>query len=91
MTVDIYLRAFPVRLLDQRTGKSRDGVFVLDKARLQAAQLIGQSSKEIIHRYYNRRGFRVLDVGKADKLTASVDLDSLYQWEKAARADASGA
>ena len=46
----------------------------LDKAQLQAAQLVGMSSKELIYSIYNRRGFRVLDIGKAEKGRIEVEL-----------------
>ena len=83
MTTTITLRAFPVVLRDERTGKHHEDIIVLDKPRLQAAQLIGRSSKELIHDHYNRKGYKVLDIGKAEKLTAAIDLQELYRNEKA--------
>ena len=70
--ITIEARRFPV------TAKSKDGTsiwydkIVLSKQQLQAAQLVGQSSKELIHRIYDREGFIVLDIGKAEKKTLSV-------------------
>ena len=44
--ISIHLRAFCVRVSDPTHGE-RDEVIVLDKSQLQAAQLVGQSSKEL--------------------------------------------
>lgn len=51
---------------------------VLSKHQLQAAQLVGQSSKELIHRIYNRKGFSVLHISSAEKKTLRVDLAALW-------------
>ena len=56
----IQLRRFNIQIMDKRTGKTREDVIVLTKQQLQAAQVVGQSSKELICRYYNRAGFTVL-------------------------------
>ena len=66
-TATIYTRRFPVTIRDGRTGAEMQDYITLDKAQLQAAQLVGMSSKELIYSIYNRRGFRVLDIGKAEK------------------------
>lgn len=76
--LSIHLRAFPVRVCDPNHGE-RDEVIVLDKTQLQAAQLVGQSSKELIHRICDRAGLLVLDIGRAEKRTVILDLDELYQ------------
>lgn len=78
-TYDLQIRAFPVKIKDSRTGEEFDDVIVLDKNRLQAAQMIGQSSKEIIERIYNKQGYKVLNIGKADKQTVELELDSFYK------------
>ena len=78
-TATMYLRAFTVRIQDQRTGEPSEDVIVFDKAQLQAAQVIGQSSKELIFRAYNEKGYTVLDIGKADKQEIELDLYGLYQ------------
>lgn len=75
----IHLRAFDVRIRDERTGETREDVIVFTKQQLQAAQVVGQSSKELIYRAYNREGFTVLDTGKAKKATAELDLEGLFQ------------
>lgn len=75
---EVSIRAFPVRIKDIRTGEESDDTVVIDKPRLQAAQLIGESSKEIIERIYQRQGFKVLDIGKPDKRTFIFRLDNMY-------------
>lgn len=68
-TATIYTRRFPVTIRDGRTGAEMQDYITLDKA-----QLVGMSSKELIYIIYNRRGFRVLDIGKAEKGRIEVEL-----------------
>ncbi len=75
----IQLRAFDVRIRDERTGYEMEDVIVFTKQQLQAAQLTGQSSKELIYRACNARGYKVLDIGKATKQEVKLDLYGLYQ------------
>lgn len=75
----IQLRAFDVRVKDERTGEITEDVIVFTKDQLRAAQVVGQSSKELICRAYNREGFTVLDIGKAHKVEVPLDLDGLYR------------
>ena len=78
-TATMYLRAFTVRIQDQRTGETKEDVIVFSKHQLQAAQIIGQSSKQLIYRAYTAQGYTVLDIGKADKVEADLDLYGLYR------------
>ena len=75
----VYLRRFPVMVRDVRNGERMETSVVLEKSQLQAAQIVGQSSKELIERIYERQGFQVLDIGKADKLTVALDLEGLWE------------
>lgn len=75
-TMKITLRAFPVKIQDTRTGKTTEDRIVLTKEQLHAADLVGQSSKELITRLYNRNGFKVLEIGKAVKQTVGLDMDA---------------
>lgn len=77
-TVPIEARRFPVTTKDGN-GKICNDTIILTKRELQAAQIVGESSKELICRLYQRKGFRVLDIGKAEKKTLSVDLDALWE------------
>ena len=58
--------------------ETKEDTIVFTKGQLQAAQLVGQSSKELICRAYNRAGYTVLDIGKARKQVVSLDLEGLY-------------
>lgn len=80
--ITIQLRVFPVTIRDERTGEVSSDVIVLDKPRLQAAQLVGQDSNELIYRMYNRQGYRVLNIGKPEKLEIHPDLELCYQLAK---------
>ena len=75
---ELNIRAFPVKIRDGRTGEEKTDIIVLDKARLQAANLVGQSSKELIERIYQKEGYTVLDIGKADKIPVDIRLDNIY-------------
>lgn len=75
----IQLRVFPVTIRDNRTGQITEDKIFLDKEHLQAAELVGQSSKELICRLYNRNGFKVLDIGTAERRTVTVNLAELYR------------
>lgn len=77
-TYNLQIRAFMVTVRDERTGEEHGDIIVLDKPRLQAAQLVGQSSKELIERIYHKQGFKVLAVGKADKMAVQFQLDRVY-------------
>lgn len=76
---NIQLRRFTVQIKDDRTGEVRQDYIVLSKQQLQAAQMVGQSSKELIHRIYNRAGYTVLDLdSKAEKREIPMDLAGLF-------------
>ena len=74
----ITARVFPLVVHDHRTGKEEAITVPVTKEQLRAAQLVGQSSKELIYRAYNRAGFTVLDIGGARKATATLDLEGLF-------------
>ena len=75
----IHVRAFPVIIKDQRTGEVKKDVIILAKEQLRAAQLVGQSSKELICRIFNRAGHTVLEIGKTEKREISMNLEELYK------------
>lgn len=77
-TMKITLRAFPVKIQDTRTGKTTEDRIVLTKEQLHAADLVGQSSKELITRLYNREGYKVLEIGKSAKQSGELDLEAAY-------------
>lgn len=77
--ITMQARAYSVTLEDQRSGEKSVELIVLDKQQLQAAQIVGQSSNELIYRMFNRQGYRVLDIGKPVKKEIVVDLTELYR------------
>lgn len=76
-TINVTVRAFPVKAKDMRSGTESAGHIVLTKEQLQAAALVGMDSETLICRIYNRQGYRVLDIGASDKKQVTVDLYSL--------------
>lgn len=76
--ISIEARRFPVTLRDERTGEIIQSSIILDKQRLQAAQLVGQSSKELIHRFYNRQGFWVLEISMPERRSLNLSLEDLW-------------
>ena len=76
--ISIEARRFPVTLRDERTGEIIQSSIILDKQRLQAAQLVGQSSKELIQRLYNRQGFRLLEISMPERRSLNLSLEDLW-------------
>ncbi len=83
-TMTIQVRAFPVVMRDTR--KPMPTIFdtiVVTKQELQAAQLVGESSKELITRICNRRGYEVLSIRKPEKDEITINLERLWlEWDK---------
>lgn len=77
--ITIEVRRFPVVIKSTNSGAVSNDTITLSKQQLQAAQLVQQSSKELIHRLYQCQGFKVLDIGKPERKTISVDLDALWE------------
>jgi len=79
-TMTVQLRRFDVLVEDQRTRETKEDAIVFTLEQLHAAQLVGQSSKELIMRAFERQGYKVLDIGRAERRTATLRLDGLF-WE----------
>lgn len=79
-TMTVQLRCFDVLVEDQRTREPREESIVFTLEQLHAAQLVGQSSKELICRAFERQGYKVLDIGRAERREATLRLDGLF-WE----------
>ena len=75
--IQIAVLRFPVTV---QKGENESTVIpvILTKEQLQAAQIVGQSSKELIHRICNRKGLTVLDIGKAERKTLEVNLNEMW-------------
>lgn len=76
----IYVRAFAVKVHDRLTDEITQDTVVLTKEQLQAAQLVGQSSKELIARICGRAGYDVVEIGKAEKREMLLNLEELYRF-----------
>lgn len=74
----VQVRAFHVRIRDERTGEEMGDVIAIEKPRLQAAEYAGISSNDLIYRIYNRIGFRVLDIVSVGKREICIDLRRAY-------------
>ena len=81
--ITIQARAYIVTVRDERTGEEFADHLVLDKRQLQAAQIVGQSSTELIYRLYNRQGYKVLEIGTPTKKELKVELNALFFGELA--------
>ena len=77
-TIQISVLRFPVTVQESENESAVIPV-ILTKEQLQAAQIVGQSSKELIRRICNRKGLTVLDIGKAERKTLEVDLGALWE------------
>lgn len=75
----ITVRSYPVEIRDERTGEKMKDTIVLDKDMLRAAAAIGMGDEDLIYRLYNRKGYRVFEIGKPVKADLMVDLEQLYR------------
>lgn len=74
----IQLRAFPLLVLDKQIGEKCADTLVLSKGQLQAAQICGQSSKELIARLCEKQGRQLLEIGKPERRELTLDLHEEY-------------
>lgn len=72
------VRRFPVLVVKQDNQEPYARHIVLTKNQLQAAQVIGQSSNELISRICKKQGYKLLEIGKAEKRSIALDLDFLW-------------
>lgn len=78
-TFTLQLRRFPVAVADPINGSVYEGTVVLTKEHLRAAQLVGQSSKELIARLCEDENCKVTEIGKPERLEVTLDLDKLFR------------
>lgn len=76
--IKIPVRAYAVKIRDERTGEKMDDTIVLTKEQIRAGAMFDMSDEAIIWRIYNRRGYRVREIGPAKKLELTLDLEELY-------------
>jgi len=85
--ITMNLRRFPVVVHNHHTGEETATTITVTKDQLKAAQVVGQSSKELIERLCDRQGCTALEIGKPRKLSITIDLAELMR-EYDARRDA---
>lgn len=76
-SITLTLRAFPVIVENTETQEVKKDIIVLTKEHLRAAQLVGQSSKEVITRICANEGYRVVEIGKPAKRDVTFNLPLL--------------
>lgn len=76
--IKIPVRGYQVTLKDTRTGEVMEDTIVLEKSRLQAGALFDLGDEDNIYRIYNRKGYRVLEIGKPHKVELTIDLKKAY-------------
>ena len=80
--ITMHLRQFPILAHDHRTGGEEAIAVTVTKEQLRAAQIVGQSSKELIERLCDRQGYTVIEIGKPSKVAVTVDLDKLVEQQE---------
>ena len=77
--ITITVRIFPVLAHDHRTGKEEAITVPVTREQLRAAQLVGQSSTELIERLCERQSYTVVEIGQPDKLSMDLNLEELVK------------
>ena len=77
--IRVEARRFPVIARAVDGGDELSDTIILTKQELQAAEIVGESSKELITRHFVRRGFVVLDIGKPERSTLTIELEALWE------------
>lgn len=78
-TTIIKALAYPVQLMDKRTGEHLTDTVVLEKSWLSiCGKLDICDDKHLIYRIYNPKGYEVAEIGKRRKVNLVVDLEQLY-------------
>ena len=76
--ITVEARRFPLLAVKKDNQEPYYLHIVLTKEQLQAAQLVGQSSKELIHRISERQGYKVLEIGKPEKKSIRLDMAAVW-------------
>lgn len=76
--VTMEVRKFPLLLVKNDNQEAYSRHIVLTKEQLRAAQIVGESSKEVIIRLCTKQGYKVVNIGKPERKTLSLDLDALW-------------
>lgn len=76
--IKLLLRVYSVEIRDERTGKKANDTIVLTKDQTRAVESLSMTSDDLIHRIYNRKGYRVLSISKPIKQEITIDLYDAY-------------
>lgn len=76
-TLTIMDQHFPVLVHDHRTGQEEAITVTVTKDQLRAAQIVDQSSNELVERMLDRQGYAVIEIGAPDCITITLDLEKL--------------
>lgn len=77
--ITVEARRFPLLVVKQDNQEVYARHIVVTKEQLQATQLVGQSSKELIYRLCARQGYTVLEIGKPEKRSIRIDLAAVWE------------
>ena len=75
----IQTRRFPVVIRYERTGEEMEDHIVLELNQIKAADAMGLDIEEAIYRQYNRMGYWVLEIGKAQRHTITLNLEEVHR------------
>lgn len=78
-SITVEARRFPLLVMKRDNHEVYARHIVLTKEQLQAAQLVGQSSIELINRFCYRQGYEVLEIGKPEKKSIRLDLAAVWE------------
>lgn len=76
--LSVSIRAYPVRIRDNRTGQWTEDTVILTREQLRAGAVMHLGDKDIIARMCGRIGFHVLEIGTPVKRTVCIDLERAY-------------
>ena len=77
--ITVEARRFPLLVVKQDNQEVYARHIVVTKEQLQATQLVGQSSKELIYHLCARQGYTVLEIGKPEKRSIRIDLAAVWE------------
>ena len=81
-TTKVNTVAYPVRLVDNRTGEQLEDVFVIPKEWLRICGSDGlniSDDRHLIYRAYNLQGYEVIEIGKRRSIQLTIDLEKAYR------------
>lgn len=77
--IEIQVRSFPVLAHNHRTGREEKLTVPVTKEQLRAAQLVGQSSTELVERLCDRQGYTVIEIGQPARHSITLNLEALVK------------